>query len=67
MLGHHGGQLCHALQVDPLNRSIPVILMSAGAEALTKGNCNHVTFLRKPFELEVRLTTIDQMLSSYSA
>ena len=58
MPGMDGRALCRALQADSRYRTIPVVLMSAGA-APDEAECgDYAAFLSKPFNVATLLTTI---------
>ncbi len=58
-----GREVLRALRRDPATARLPVILMSAAAEALRVGERDdRIAFLRKPFTLEVLLETLGRLL-----
>ncbi len=65
-----GLQVCRLLKADPCLREIPVVLITAlnapGSEPAAY-EAGADTFLRKPFDEEKLLTTVNRLLQSHTA
>jgi CheY-like chemotaxis protein len=57
-----GLTLCRAMQAEPAYQAIPIILMSATAEPQATEGCQYAAFLKKPFDLQVVMSTITRLL-----
>jgi two-component system, OmpR family, alkaline phosphatase synthesis response regulator PhoP len=57
-----GRTLCVKLQAHPRYRSIPIVLMSAAFDSISRIDGNPAGFLRKPFGLQELLNTIVNIL-----
>ena len=58
-----GRQLCRAIQADPVHRGVPVVLMSAGYQAVEASTeAPYAAFVRKPFQVAALLRAIEQVL-----
>lgn len=57
-----GRELCKRLRVHPQHNSIPVILMSAAYSSVILDGCKHVAFLKKPFEVQELVRTLNNIL-----
>lgn len=57
-----GRELCEKLQADPEFSSIPVVLISAVHSARDLEGCNYVAFIKKPFDVEKLLGTVNRTL-----
>ena len=60
--GIDGLELCRAIQADPLFRPTPIIIMSAIAQPSATEDCRYAAFLTKPFDLQVFLETISNLI-----
>ena len=58
-----GVGLCHALQLAPTYRGIPIILMSAGREHHIS-DCRYTAFLAKPFQLDDLLALLERVVAT---
>lgn len=58
MPGMTGIELCRTLSTHPTYATIPVILMSAGAESVSRASCPYVAFLQKPFNIAELLDVV---------
>ena len=58
-----GRALCRTMAADPELGGIPVIMMSAGGEALVRDACPYRAFVAKPFHLDALLATVQQVLA----
>ena len=57
-----GRTLCKKLQADPAYRSIPVVLMSAAYDSVSRNDGTPTAFLMKPFGLQELLTTVGDII-----
>ncbi len=57
-----GCQVLRALDANPEQRTIPVILMSAVPRASIPPDCKPAAFLRKPFDIDVLLRELRRLL-----
>ena len=58
-----GRQLCRAIHADPVHRGVPVVLMSAGYQAVEASTeAPYAAFVRKPFQVAALLNAIEQVL-----
>ncbi len=62
MPGMDGRALCRAMQAHARYRTIPLIMMSAAANALAGEEYAYAAFLPKPFNLIQLLDTVEQIL-----
>ena len=61
--GLDGREVCRAVQADAGSQAIPVVLMSAGYQALEASDgCHPAAFLSKPFQVSALLATIEHVL-----
>lgn len=60
-----GIEACAELKADPVRRSIPVLLMTAGAVELARNATSPDGFLVKPFQAEALLRFVESMLERY--
>ncbi len=61
--GMNGIQLCHCLREQDVFQTVPVLLLSAMPPASEEERAVLTACLRKPFELEELLSTIDALLA----
>ncbi len=62
-----GPEVCRRLKVDPRMREVVVIFMTAVPPELVReqlGACDYEGFIRKPFDLEEVLETVDRLLDA---
>ena len=61
--GKSGAEICKKIKSDPVNRHIPIILVSATTNLprLVR-ECNADGYLQKPFEIEELVRTIQKYL-----
>jgi CheY-like chemotaxis protein len=58
-----GAQMAHAMRANPAHQDIPIIMMSAAAEAAVRKRFDgYRAFLRKPFPMPVLLGLIQEIL-----
>ena len=57
-----GRTLCKKLLAHPTYRSIPVVLMSAAYDSLSRSDGKPMAFLKKPFGLQELLTTVSDII-----
>jgi CheY-like chemotaxis protein len=57
-----GRQVCRAIQENPAYRSIPVIVMTAAIDAISRNECAWVARLNKPFNLDRMVETIQGII-----
>ena len=57
-----GRTLCKKLRAHPIYRSIPIVLMSAAYNSVSRSNGNPAAFLMKPFGLQELLTTLSDII-----
>jgi two-component system alkaline phosphatase synthesis response regulator PhoP len=57
-----GRTLCKKLQAHPAYRSIPVVLMSAAYDSVSRSDGKPTAFLKKPFGLQELLTTVSDII-----
>lgn len=62
-----GIQTLRALQADPATKDIPVVMMTAAPAALPDEIRRELPVLRKPFDVNALLDTIERKLASGSA
>jgi len=58
-----GRTLCRTMQRDPLTSGVPVVLMSAVANIVSRTECGYAEFIHKPFDFEALLSTIANLLA----
>lgn len=61
--GMNGIQLCHCLREQAVFQTVPVLLLSAMPPASEEERAVLTACLRKPFELEELLSTIDTLVA----
>lgn len=59
-----GRSVCRAINRDPELRGIPVVLMSAVPDMLSRADCNYAAFIRKPFDIELVVRTVEKVLAA---
>jgi two-component system alkaline phosphatase synthesis response regulator PhoP len=57
-----GRTLCRRLRAHPTYRSIPIVLMSAAYDSVSRSDGSPTAFLRKPFGLQELLTTVSNII-----
>ena len=58
-----GRAVARAMAADPTTRSIPLIIMSAGGNPPTDPNIRYNAFLRKPFDLNQLIDTVEHWVN----
>jgi len=58
-----GRELCRRMQTMPAYRAIPIVLMSAASTIFHDDDCDFAALLAKPFDLDVVLNTVTQVIS----
>lgn len=58
-----GRELCRMMQADPNLSAIPMIMMSAAGESVLRGACCPDAFIAKPFDLDLLLATIGEVMA----
>lgn len=61
-----GRELCERIQADPDHSSVPVILMSSVYRTAKLEGCNYAALLKKPFEIDVLLATVRNIIAEHS-
>ena len=59
-----GRQLIRACKAQPSTSRIPIIVMSAGYDAMRDAELASLVFLAKPFDIEMLLMLVDDAVSS---
>jgi two-component system, OmpR family, alkaline phosphatase synthesis response regulator PhoP len=57
-----GRTLCKKLRAHPTYNSIPVVLMSAAYDSVSRSDGTPTAFLKKPFGLQELLTTVSDVI-----
>jgi CheY-like chemotaxis protein len=57
-----GFALCRAIQSDPANQAIPVIVMSAVVGPPAGDGCRYTGFIKKPFDLQKVVDTVTNVI-----
>jgi two-component system, OmpR family, alkaline phosphatase synthesis response regulator PhoP len=57
-----GRTLCKKLQAHPTYRSIPIVLMSAAFDSISRIDGNPAAFLMRPFGLQELLNTLSDII-----
>jgi len=57
-----GFALCRAIQADPAHQALPVIIMSAIVDPPAADGCRAIGFLKKPFDLQHVVDTINNVI-----
>jgi DNA-binding response OmpR family regulator len=61
--GKNGGDICQELKKNPEKKDIPVIMLSAYADAEKRtAECGYDSFLSKPFDLTLLINEINNYL-----
>jgi CheY-like chemotaxis protein len=58
-----GRAVARAMAADPTTRSIPLIIMSAGGKPPTDPGVRYNVFLRKPFDLNQLIATVEHLVA----
>ena len=60
-----GRALCRAVDRDPLFHQVPVVLMSAVQNIVSRTDCKYAAYIQKPFDLDSILNTVARVLDAY--
>ena len=63
MPGLDGRDVARAMSASPRYRTIPLILMSAALISVNKGEYPYAYFLRKPFDMDYLIETVEKALN----
>lgn len=58
-----GRALCRTINRDPELQGVAVVLMSAVPDLISRADCDYAAFIRKPFDLDVVLKTVEKVLA----
>ena len=59
-----GRALCRAVERDPGFHHVPVVLMSAVQNIVSRTDCKYVAYIQKPFDLDSILNTVAKVLEA---
>ncbi len=59
-----GRALCRAVEADPGLRDVPIVLMSAVQNIVSRTDCKHAAYIPKPFDLDSILSTLALVLEA---
>ena len=59
-----GRALCRALERDPSYHGVPVVLMSAVQNIVSRTDCKYVAYIQKPFDLDSILSTVARVVEA---
>jgi CheY-like chemotaxis protein len=59
-----GRALCRAVQSDPSFHHVPVVLMSAVQNIVSRTDCKYAAYIQKPFDLDSILSTVSKVLEA---
>lgn len=62
-----GRALCRAVEHDPSFHHVPIVLMSAVQNIVSRTDCKHAAYIQKPFDLDSVLTTVANVLDARSS
>jgi two-component system alkaline phosphatase synthesis response regulator PhoP len=59
-----GRALCRAVELDPGFHLVPVVLMSAVQNIISRTDCKYAAYIQKPFDLDSILNTVAKVLEA---
>ena len=59
-----GRALCRAVELDPGFHLVPVVLMSAVQNIVSRTDCKYAAYIQKPFDLDSILNTVAKVLEA---